>query len=121
MLGLAERVAPRFLLTSTSEVCWRPLEHPQKEEYWGHVDPIGELYHSVETGTPGSQLAVFRYTTWLSLCHCQWLCLCVTVSLFLGVRQGTPGAPRKGSSGGHVNPIGWVLTVSLYHCATVSL
>ncbi|KAJ7299775.1 hypothetical protein O6H91_Y154200 [Diphasiastrum complanatum] len=41
MLGLAKRVGARFLLTSTSEVYGDPLEHPQKEDYWGHVNPIG--------------------------------------------------------------------------------
>ncbi|PWA73000.1 UDP-glucuronic acid decarboxylase 1 [Artemisia annua] len=41
MLGLAKRVKARFLITSTSEVYGDPLEHPQKESYWGHVNPIG--------------------------------------------------------------------------------
>lgn len=41
MLGLAKRVKARILLTSTSEVYGDPLEHPQKEEYWGNVNPIG--------------------------------------------------------------------------------
>jgi UDP-glucuronate decarboxylase len=41
MLGLAKRIGARFLLTSTSEVYGDPLEHPQKEEYWGNVNPIG--------------------------------------------------------------------------------
>lgn len=41
MLGLCKRVKARFLLTSTSEVYGDPLEHPQKETYWGHVNPIG--------------------------------------------------------------------------------
>ncbi|KAH7387249.1 hypothetical protein KP509_16G012500 [Ceratopteris richardii] len=41
MLGLAKRVRARFLLTSTSEVYGDPLEHPQTEEYWGNVNPIG--------------------------------------------------------------------------------
>lgn len=41
MLGVARAHAARFLLTSTSEVYGDPLEHPQNEEYWGHVDPIG--------------------------------------------------------------------------------
>eukprot|EP00249_Psilotum_nudum_P017559 c26389_g1_i1 orf=253-1041(-) len=41
MLGLAKRVGARFLLTSTSEVYGDPLEHPQSEEYWGNVNPIG--------------------------------------------------------------------------------
>ena len=42
MLGLAKRVRARFLLTSTSEVYGDPLQHPQTEEYWGNVNPIGE-------------------------------------------------------------------------------
>ena len=42
MLGLAKRVKARFLLTSTSEVYGDPLEHPQNEEHWGNVNPIGE-------------------------------------------------------------------------------
>ncbi|XP_031257825.1 UDP-glucuronic acid decarboxylase 1 [Pistacia vera] len=41
MLGLAKRVGAKFLLTSTSEVYGDPLEHPQKETYWGNVNPIG--------------------------------------------------------------------------------
>ncbi|KAK9193181.1 hypothetical protein WN944_003878 [Citrus x changshan-huyou] len=36
------RVGAKFLLTSTSEVYGDPLEHPQKETYWGNVNPIGE-------------------------------------------------------------------------------
>ncbi|XP_022767472.1 UDP-glucuronic acid decarboxylase 1-like isoform X2 [Durio zibethinus] len=42
MLGLAKRIGARFLLTSTSEVYGDPLQHPQKETYWGNVNPIGE-------------------------------------------------------------------------------
>eukprot|EP00596_Hydrurales_sp_CCMP1899_P007164 CAMPEP_0119039986 /NCGR_PEP_ID=MMETSP1177-20130426/9768_1 /TAXON_ID=2985 /ORGANISM="Ochromonas sp, Strain CCMP1899" /LENGTH=405 /DNA_ID=CAMNT_0007004577 /DNA_START=124 /DNA_END=1341 /DNA_ORIENTATION=- len=41
MLGLAKRVQARMLLTSTSEVYGDPEVHPQKETYWGHVNPIG--------------------------------------------------------------------------------
>ncbi|XP_058956788.1 UDP-glucuronic acid decarboxylase 1 [Pocillopora verrucosa] len=41
MLGLAKRVHARLLLASTSEVYGDPEEHPQREEYWGHVNPIG--------------------------------------------------------------------------------
>jgi len=41
MLGLAKRVKARMLLTSTSEVYGDPKEHPQKETYWGNVNPIG--------------------------------------------------------------------------------
>jgi dTDP-glucose 4,6-dehydratase len=41
LLDLAERCGARFLLASTSEVYGDPLEHPQRETYWGNVDPIG--------------------------------------------------------------------------------
>jgi UDP-glucuronate decarboxylase len=41
MLGLAKRVRARILQASTSEVYGDPVEHPQKETYWGHVNPIG--------------------------------------------------------------------------------
>ena len=41
MLGLAKRVKARFLLASTSEVYGDPLQHPQREDYWGNVNPIG--------------------------------------------------------------------------------
>ena len=41
MLGLAKRVHARMLLTSTSEVYGDPEVHPQKETYWGNVNPIG--------------------------------------------------------------------------------
>jgi dTDP-glucose 4,6-dehydratase len=40
-LGLAKRHRARFLLASTSEVYGDPKEHPQRETYWGHVNPIG--------------------------------------------------------------------------------
>jgi len=41
MLGLAKRTKARFLITSTSEVYGDPEVHPQPEDYWGHVNPIG--------------------------------------------------------------------------------
>lgn len=41
MLGLAKRTKSRFLLASTSEVYGDPLEHPQRETYWGNVNPLG--------------------------------------------------------------------------------
>jgi dTDP-glucose 4,6-dehydratase len=40
-LGLAKAKGARFLLASTSEVYGDPLEHPQREDYWGNVNPIG--------------------------------------------------------------------------------
>jgi len=40
-LGLAKAKGARFVLASTSEIYGDPLEHPQKESYWGNVNPIG--------------------------------------------------------------------------------
>jgi dTDP-glucose 4,6-dehydratase len=40
-LGLAKAKNARFLLASTSEVYGDPEQHPQREDYWGHVNPIG--------------------------------------------------------------------------------
>lgn len=40
-LGVARAHKARYLLASTSEIYGDPLEHPQRETYWGHVDPIG--------------------------------------------------------------------------------
>src|SRR5439155_1669822 len=40
-LGLAKWKRARFVITSTSEVYGDPQEHPQRETYWGHVNPIG--------------------------------------------------------------------------------
>jgi UDP-glucuronate decarboxylase len=41
MLGLAKRVRARILQASTSEVYGDPTVHPQSEDYWGHVNPVG--------------------------------------------------------------------------------
>ena len=41
MLGVAKRTKAKFVLASTSEVYGDPLEHPQRESYWGNVNPIG--------------------------------------------------------------------------------
>jgi UDP-glucuronate decarboxylase len=41
MLGLAKRVKARILQASTSEVYGDPQVHPQRENYWGHVNPVG--------------------------------------------------------------------------------
>ncbi|QYY28552.1 SDR family oxidoreductase [Cupriavidus pinatubonensis] len=41
MLGLAKRVKARILQASTSEVYGDPDNHPQRESYWGHVNPVG--------------------------------------------------------------------------------
>ena len=41
MLGLAKRIKAKIMQASTSEVYGDPQIHPQKEDYWGHVNPIG--------------------------------------------------------------------------------
>jgi dTDP-glucose 4,6-dehydratase len=41
MLGLARAKSARFVLASTSEVYGDPQQHPQREDYWGHVNPVG--------------------------------------------------------------------------------
>src|SRR4029450_8005872 len=40
-LGLAHEKGARYVLASTSEGYGDPLENPQREEYWGHVNPVG--------------------------------------------------------------------------------
>jgi len=42
MLGLAKRIGAKILQASTSEVYGDPKVHPQREDYWGHVNPIGK-------------------------------------------------------------------------------
>jgi UDP-glucuronate decarboxylase len=42
MLGLAKRTGAKIFQASTSEVYGDPQVHPQKEDYWGHVNPVGE-------------------------------------------------------------------------------
>ena len=41
MLGLAKRLKAKILQASTSEVYGDPIIHPQTEDYWGNVNPIG--------------------------------------------------------------------------------
>ena len=41
LLGLARRVKARLLFASSSEVYGDPVDHPQRETYWGNVNPIG--------------------------------------------------------------------------------
>lgn len=41
VLDVARQASAKFLLASTSEIYGDPLEHPQRESYWGNVDPIG--------------------------------------------------------------------------------
>jgi dTDP-glucose 4,6-dehydratase len=62
-LGLAMKKKARFVLASTSEVYGDPLEHPQKETYWGHVNPIGPrgVYDEAKRFAEAMTLAYHRY------------------------------------------------------------
>ena len=60
MLGLAKRVHARFLLSSTSEVYGDPDEHPQREDYWGHVNPIG-IRSCYDEGKRVAESLAFEY------------------------------------------------------------
>jgi UDP-glucuronate decarboxylase len=60
MLGLAKRVGAKILQTSTSEVYGDPHEHPQREEYWGHVNPIG-LRSCYDEGKRCAETLFFDY------------------------------------------------------------
>lgn len=62
-LELARRYNARFLLTSTSECYGDPLEHPQTENYWGHVNPIGprSVYDESKRFAEAATMAYHRY------------------------------------------------------------
>ena len=62
-LGVARVNQARFLLASTSEVYGDPQEHPQREEYWGHVDPIGprSVYDEAKRFAEAMTMAYHRY------------------------------------------------------------
>jgi dTDP-glucose 4,6-dehydratase len=62
-LGLAMAKNARFVLASTSEVYGDPLEHPQKETYWGNVNPIGPrgVYDEAKRFAEAMTLAYHRY------------------------------------------------------------
>jgi dTDP-glucose 4,6-dehydratase len=62
-LGLAKEKNARFLLASTSEVYGDPLQHPQKEEYWGNVNPIGPrgVYDEAKRFAEAMTMAYHRY------------------------------------------------------------
>ncbi len=62
-LGVARAHEARFLLASTSEVYGDPLEHPQNEDYWGHVDPIGprSVYDEAKRFAEAITMAYHRY------------------------------------------------------------
>jgi dTDP-glucose 4,6-dehydratase len=62
-LGVAHAHNARYLLASTSEIYGDPLEHPQKETYWGHVDPIGvrSVYDEAKRFAEALTMAYHRY------------------------------------------------------------
>jgi dTDP-glucose 4,6-dehydratase len=62
-LGLAKKNQARFLLASTSEIYGDPLEHPQTEEYWGHVNPIGtrSVYDEAKRFAEALTMAYHRF------------------------------------------------------------
>jgi dTDP-glucose 4,6-dehydratase len=62
-LGLAKEKRARFVLASTSEVYGDPLEHPQKETYWGNVNPVGPrgVYDEAKRFAEAMTVAYHRY------------------------------------------------------------
>ena len=62
-LGVAKAHQARFLLASTSEIYGDPLEHPQVESYWGHVDPIGtrSVYDEAKRFAEALTMAYHRF------------------------------------------------------------
>ena len=62
-LGLAKAKNARFVLASTSEVYGDPLEHPQKESYWGNVNPVGPrgVYDEAKRFAEAMTMAYHRY------------------------------------------------------------
>jgi UDP-glucuronate decarboxylase len=60
MLGLAKRVKAKILQASTSEVYGDPAVHPQQEEYWGHVNPVG-LRSCYDEGKRCAETLFFDY------------------------------------------------------------
>jgi dTDP-glucose 4,6-dehydratase len=62
-LGLAKEKGAKFVIASTSEVYGDPLEHPQKESYWGNVNPIGPrgVYDEAKRFAEAMTVAYHRY------------------------------------------------------------
>ena len=61
-LGISRAHCARFLLASTSEIYGDPLEHPQTESYWGHVDPVGprSMYDEAKRFAEAMTMAYFH-------------------------------------------------------------
>jgi len=62
-LDVARRYGAKFFLASTSECYGDPLEHPQKESYWGHVNPVGprSVYDEAKRFAEAATTAYHRY------------------------------------------------------------
>jgi len=62
-LEVAHKYGAKYLVSSTSECYGDPLEHPQKETYWGHVNPIGprSVYDEAKRFTEAATVAYRRY------------------------------------------------------------
>jgi dTDP-glucose 4,6-dehydratase len=62
-LGLAKHKGAKFLLASTSEVYGDPLVHPQREDYWGNVNPVGPrgVYDEAKRFAEAMTMAYHRY------------------------------------------------------------
>jgi len=62
-LELAKRCGARFMMASTSECYGDPLEHPQTENYWGHVNPVGprSVYDEAKRFSEAVTMAYHRY------------------------------------------------------------
>ena len=62
-LDIARKYGAKYLVSSTSECYGDPLEHPQKETYWGHVNPVGprSVYDEAKRFTEAATVAYRRY------------------------------------------------------------
>jgi dTDP-glucose 4,6-dehydratase len=62
-LGIAKKCGAKYLVSSTSETYGDPLEHPQKETYWGNVNPIGprSVYDEAKRFTEAVTMGYHRY------------------------------------------------------------
>jgi dTDP-glucose 4,6-dehydratase len=62
-LEIARKYNAKFLLASSSECYGDPLEHPQKESYWGHVNPVGprSVYDEAKRFAEAATMAYHRY------------------------------------------------------------
>jgi dTDP-glucose 4,6-dehydratase len=62
-LEVARKYGAKYFVSSTSECYGDPLEHPQKETYWGHVNPIGprSVYDEAKRFTEAVTMAYYRY------------------------------------------------------------